>query len=195
MPTPVEITTHHEAMLGENPWVSGTPPKDDIELSAYDPKWPVLFDKLARDIRVAFQEAALRIDHIGSTSVPGLAAKPVIDIDLILADPTDEDSYVPKLRTLGYELLIREPSWHQHRCLRLDEPRVNLHIFGPDCPENIRHRLFRDWLREHPEDRELYENAKQEALLGVSDVRAYNSRKQPVIRIIYAKVFRAAGLV
>ena len=54
---------------------------------------------------------------------------------------------MPALEALGYELRVREPSWHQHRCLQLASPRVNLHVFGPDCPEAIRHRMFRDWLR------------------------------------------------
>ena len=66
---------------------------------------------------------------------------------MAVADPTREDLYVPALEALGYELRVREPSWHQHRCLQLASPRVNLHVFGPDCPEAIRHRMFRDWLR------------------------------------------------
>lgn len=127
--------------------------------------------------------------------MPGLAAKPVIDIDLTVADPTDEDAYVPRLAPLGYDLVIREPSWHEHRCLRLDTPRANLHVFGPDCPETIRHRLFRDWLRHHPEDRARYEHAKRRAIPGARTVGAYNRNKQPVIRAIYDRAFRAAGLL
>lgn len=91
-------------------------------------------------------------------------------------------------------MIIREPSWRQHRCLRLETPRVNLRVFGPDCPETVRHRLFRDWLRDHPEDREAYAGAKREAIPGAEAVMDYNLRKQPVIRDIYAKAFKAAGL-
>jgi GrpB-like predicted nucleotidyltransferase (UPF0157 family) len=137
----------------------------------------------------------LRIDHTGSTAVPGLAAKPVIDMDLTVQDPADEETYVNALEKLGYQLIIREPDWHQHRCLRLDVPRVNLHVFGPDCRENTRHLLFRDWLRAHPEERELYEQAKRAAVEGARYVMDYNLSKQPVIRDIYARVFRAAGLI
>jgi GrpB-like predicted nucleotidyltransferase (UPF0157 family) len=72
---------------------------------------------------------------------------------------------------------------------------VNLHVFGPDCPENIRHLLFRDWLRAHPGERELYEQAKRAAIEGARYVMDYNLSKQPVIRDIYARVFRAAGLI
>lgn len=195
MSTAIEITTHHEAKEGENPWVHGPPPPEEIHVVTYNANWPATFERLAADIQNALGAKALRIDHVGSTSVPGLAAKPVIDIDLTVSDPVEEALYVPALEAIGYDLIIREPSWHQHRCLRLKSPRVNLHIFGPECPENIRHLLFRDWLREHPEDRELYADAKKESVVGVTDVMAYNRRKQDVIRDIYARVFRAAGLI
>jgi GrpB-like predicted nucleotidyltransferase (UPF0157 family) len=139
--------------------------------------------------------AALDVEHLGSTAVPGLAAKPVIDIDLTVADPVQEDAYVPALETIGYVLALREPSWHQHRLLQLDEPRVNLHVFGPDCPENIRHRMFRDWLRGHDEDRDLYARAKQAAAGGMLEVMAYNKRKEATVREIYERMFRAAGFL
>ncbi|HHR3935051.1 MULTISPECIES: GrpB family protein [Gammaproteobacteria] len=78
-------------------------------------------------------------DHVGSTAVEGLAAKPIIDIDLIVENPEDEASYLLALEALGYELTIREPSWYQHRMLKLHHPMVNLHVFGKDCPEYYRH--------------------------------------------------------
>ncbi|WP_416776658.1 GrpB family protein [Xenorhabdus budapestensis] len=102
----------------------------------------------------------MNIEHVGSTAVPGMVAKPVIDIDLIVEDPTQEEKYVPALERLGYDLTVREPNFYQHRCLRLAKPRVNLHVFGLDFPEHIRHIWFRDWLREHPEDCERYIAAK-----------------------------------
>ena len=95
----------------------------------------------------------------------------------------------------SYVLTVREPSWHEHRCLRLVNPRANLHVFGPDCPETIRHRMFRDWLRTHPEDRQRYEDAKVVAIPGGGNVMDYNGRKQQVIREIYDRAFRAAGLL
>ena len=150
---------------------------------------------LAEQIRLALGEKVLAVEHIGSTSVPGLGAKDVIDIDLTVADPRDEGGYVPALEEIGYVLTVREPSFHQHRCLRLSEPRVNLHVFGPDCPETIRHRMFRDWLSTHPEDRTRYENAKRAAIPGGGNVMDYNSRKQQVIRDIYDRLFRAAGML
>jgi hypothetical protein len=108
----------------------------------------------------------------------------IIDIDLTVADPRDEDRYVPRLARIGYTLTVREPSWHEHRCLRLAEPRVNLHVFGPNCPEVIRHRMFRDWLRDHPEDRARYEDAKRAAVPGGGHVMDYNAREQETVHAI-----------
>lgn len=194
MPTPEEITRHHDPDPDVSPWV-GPPQHDTVELVPYNPDWPQRYVTLAADIRKALGAAVLGLQHVGSTAVPGLAAKDVIDIDLTVADPRDEDAYVPLLGGIGYRLTIREPGWHQHRCLRHDDPRVNLHVFGPDCPETIRHRMFRDWLRDHPEDLARYEAAKRSAIPGRGQVMDYNARKQPVIREIYDRLFRVAGLL
>lgn len=190
-----DIVRHYEADPDENPWVHGAPKPETIEVVAYDPAWPERYRAIAHQIREALGASVLHLEHIGSTAVPGLAAKPVIDIDLTVADPRVESAYVPALEALGFELYIREPSWHQHRCLRLHDPRVNLHVFGPDCPESIRHLMFRDWLRTHPEDRVLYERAKRAALENVALVMAYNQRKEPVLREIYERLFKAAGMI
>lgn len=195
MPSFEEITRHHDPDPDENPWVQGPPPPTSVSLTPYNPQWPQRFQALAADIRAALGNRALEVDHIGSTSVEGLAAKDVIDIDLVVADPRDEDAYVPALERLGYVLQIREPSFHEHRALRLADPAANLHVFGPDCPEVIRHRMFRDWLRTHPEDRDRYQEAKQAAIPGGGNVMDYNRRKENVLRDIYDRLFRAAGML
>jgi GrpB-like predicted nucleotidyltransferase (UPF0157 family) len=195
MPTHEQITRHHDINPDENPWVQGPPPPETVVLVPYDPGWPARYEALATDIREALGEAVLDMGHVGSTSVEGLAAKDIIDMDMTVADPSDEAAYVPALERLGYVLSVREPSWHEHRCLRLTEPRANLHVFGPDCPETIRHRMFRDWLRTHPEDRARYEEAKRAAIPGGGHVMDYNGRKQDVIREIYDRLFRAAGML
>ncbi|MFD7659302.1 GrpB family protein [Actinosynnema sp. NPDC059797] len=195
MPTFEEITRHHDPDPSEDPWVTGPPRPETIVIAPYDPEWPRRYRALAAGIRDALGDAVLDVEHVGSTSVEGLAAKDVVDIDLTVADPRDEDAYVPALERLGYVLVVREPSFHEHRCLRLAEPRANLHVFGPDCPEVIRHRMFRDWLRAHPEDRALYEGAKRAAIPGGGHVMDYNARKQDVIREIYGRLFRAAGML
>src|SRR5271168_3081806 len=109
MPTPDEITRHHEPVPGEDPWVNGPPKPEPIELVEYDPMWPAAFARVAGAVQVSLGDAVLAIEHVGSTSVPGLAAKPVIDVDLTVSDPADEATYVPALESAGFTLVIREP--------------------------------------------------------------------------------------
>jgi GrpB-like predicted nucleotidyltransferase (UPF0157 family) len=187
-----QIMTFENGDPGENPWVRGSPGAEEIEVSTYSPTWAGIFDS-AKAAIIAASVPAFTIEHIGSTAVPDLAAKPVIDIDLIVADPDDEDSYTPALTALGYVLTVRERSWYQHRMLRHAAPRINLHIFGRNCPEHLRHLLFRDWLRKHPEDRDYYSRAKRDAKIGALNVQDYNQRKQAVILDIYRKIFESRG--
>lgn len=197
VPTPAEITRHHEP-ADDVEWITGPTP-GPVEVVPYDPAWPALYARVADRVRAALGERVLLVEHVGSTSVPGLPAKPVVDVDLTVADPADEDAYRPDLEAAGFRLVVREPSWHQHRCFTLAEPRTNLHVFGPDCPEVVRHRLFRDWLREHPDDLALYRDAKTGAAAASTaageHVMDYNARKEPVIIEIYDRLFRAHGLL
>lgn len=190
-----KITFFEEGDPNENPWVAGAPKAEVITVQAYDAAWPVLYQRLSQEIRDALGNKALMIAHVGSTAVLGLPAKPVIDIDVLVADPEHEQDYVPALNALGYELSIRERSWYQHRMLRQEEPRVNLHVFGPDCPEHMRHILFRDWLSTHPDDLQRYAQAKMQATQAVGTVQDYNQRKQAVVRDIYRKIFESQGLL
>ncbi|HVW82286.1 MAG TPA: GrpB family protein [Mycobacteriales bacterium] len=194
MATAEEIIRHHEPDPDENPWVVA-PDSEAVVIVDYRPDWVDRYDALAAEIRRVLGSAVLGLEHVGSTAVPGLAAKDVIDIDLTVADSSDEPAYVPALEAAGWQLRVREPAWHEHRCLRHSAPPANLHVFGPDCPETIRHVMFRDWLRSHPDDRERYASAKRDAVPGGGTVMDYNNRKQPVIREIYDRMFRAAGLL
>ena len=134
-----------------------------------DPRWPALY-QVERDLVVAaLGPIALAVDHVGSTSVPGLPAKPVIDILLQVPDSADESSYVPALEGAGLTLRIREPDWLEHRVLyrrRVDGAShdVNVHVFSPvlGAGEIRRMLAFRDWLRTHPEDRDRYAAVKRE---------------------------------
>lgn len=190
-----KITTFEDGDPNETPWVAGQPRAELIEVQPYDANWPVLYQRLSQEILVALGGKALTIAHVGSTAVLGLPAKPVIDIDVLVEDPEQEEEYVPALVALGYELSIRERSWYQHRMLRQEEPPVNVHVFGPDCPEHIRHILFRDWLSTHPEDLQRYAEAKMLAKKGADNVRDYNQGKQTVVRDIYRKIFESHGLL
>ena len=192
-PPPSAITTFADGDPDEDPWVTSAPAVEAIEISAYSPEWPALFEASKKLIARALAGIALNIEHIGSTAVPNLAAKPVIDIDLIVDDPTREDAYVPALAALGYVLTIRERTWHEHRMLRHDRPRIHLHVFGRCCPEHARHILFRDWLRAHPEDCARYVRAKHEARIGAANGRDYNRNKQAVVRDIYSTIFASRG--
>lgn len=189
----MDIMTFEEGDPNENPWVAGKPKREEISLEPYSAEWKKVFESQKDMITQALDETALTIEHVGSTAVPGLMAKPVIDIDLIIKDPNQEKTYVPALAEMGYSLTVRERSWYQHRMLRLECPRVNLHVFGRACPEYFRHLLFRDWLRENPADRQLYADAKRIAGIGVNTAHDYNQHKQGVVREIYQKIFVANG--
>ena len=199
MPSFADITRHEDAPPGEDLWVGERPAVTPIEVVDPDPSWCAQFDELAGRIRSALGERVLSLEHVGSTSVPGLPAKPVIDIDLTVVDAGDEASYVPALEGVGYVLRIREPNWHQHRCLMATSPGSNLHVWSPDCPEAIRHRMFREWLTAHPDDRGRYAAAKRAAAdatnAAAEDLMAYNQRKQAVIRDILDRAFRAHGML
>jgi GrpB-like predicted nucleotidyltransferase (UPF0157 family) len=143
--------------------------------------------------------AGAALEHVGSSSVPGLAARPVIDIDLTVADPGDERAYLTALAGAGFELRVREPWWYQHRMLRAVSPSCHLHVFGYDSPELVKHRILRDWLRGNPAERDLYASAKREASAASEAAgehsMQYNARKEQVMRAIYRRAFIAAGLL
>jgi GrpB-like predicted nucleotidyltransferase (UPF0157 family) len=133
-----------------------------IVIADYDPAWAERFRREAAKIRAALGEAALAIEHIGSTSVPGLAAKPIVDILLVVEDSSYEASYLPALESAGYVLRVREPDFHEHRMLRTPAKDVHVHVFSPTSPEIERYLLLRERLRENEEDRELYARTKRD---------------------------------
>jgi DNA-3-methyladenine glycosylase I len=159
-----------------------------VELVEYDPRWPGLFGEEERRVRGALGERALRIEHVGSTSVPGLPAKPIIDAILTVADSSDEPAYVPLLEAAGYVLRIREPEWFQHRVLKGPGADLNLHVFSEGCPEVDRMVAFRDRLRSHPGDRELYLRTKLDlAARRWRYVQHYADAKAAVVEEIIAR--------
>ena len=194
-----EIVRHHPFDPDGVEWL--VPPQPaDITVVEHDPAWPAAYAALADRVREALGDGVLALEHVGSTSVPGLAAKPIIDIDLTVADSTDEPRYLPQLEAAGFTLLLRERAWHEHRVLTHDAPRANLHVWSPDSPEAVRHVLLRDWLRAHPEDREAYAAAKRTAADrlrtgGGGEGMDYNELKAPAIREILDRVFRAHSLI
>jgi GrpB-like predicted nucleotidyltransferase (UPF0157 family) len=133
-----------------------------VELVEHDPAWSQKFSTHAQRIRDALGEAARRIEHIGSTAVPGLAAKPIIDILLVVDDPADEASYLPDLEAAGYQLRLREADFDEHRMLRTPTRDVHIHVFPAWSPEIDRYLALREHLIADPPARAAYEARKRE---------------------------------
>jgi len=206
MPSQRQITEFTDEPAAGNPWVV-EPLPTKIDLVEYDPEWPAQAREVGERLSRLLGLRAIRIDHVGSTAVEGLPAKPVIDIDLTVADPADEAGYVSTLQNAGFVLTVREPWWHEHRLFRGGRrpddrvaptdggPATNIHVFGPDSPEPIKHLVFRNWLRSSESDRQLYADAKRAAAAAQQEhdaVMDYNVRKQTVILQIYERAFRAS---
>ncbi|MGQ5262322.1 GrpB family protein [Micromonospora sp. ZYX-F-536] len=173
----------------------GEPPRTwrSIVIEDYDPVWADRFVAARSSLTGALGGLIIGVEHVGSTSVPGLAAKPVIDIDLLIEDTTDESRYLPALERIGYRLVLREPWWHGHRMFLSAAEDVNVHVWPHDAPEPVRHRLFRDWLRSHPDDRELYATTKRRLARDTAHRPGdYSLAKNAVIDEIYGRLFAAS---
>ena len=166
-------------------------PGGDVVLVEYDDAWPARYRQQEERIRAALRERAVEVHHAGSTSVPGLAAKDVIDVLLVVPDPTDEAAYAPALQDAGYDFHLREPEWHEHRLFKDRSPKVNLHVFGPDCEEVGRMLAFRDHLRADNADRGLYERTKRDLATREWDrVQDYADAKTAVVTDIMTRALR-----
>ena len=162
-----------------------------VHLADPSPDWPRQYAAVGVRIRAALEGLTITVEHAGSTSVPGLAAKPIIDVVLLVPDPADEAGYVPALEAAGFLLHLREPGWHEHRLLRGTDPNVNLHVFRPGSEEAERMLLFRDRLRSHPEERDRYELTKRElAARHWTHVQDYAEAKSAVVEEIIARARR-----
>jgi GrpB-like predicted nucleotidyltransferase (UPF0157 family) len=165
-----------------------------VTLSEYDPEWPNLFHREATRIRDVLGQRVVRLEHAGSTSVPGLAAKPIIDIVLVVADSADEAAYVPDMEAAAYVLRLREPDWFEHRLFKGPDTNVNVHVFSTGCVEIDRMLAFRDRLRTDVADRELYERTKRElARREWKYVQNYADAKSDVVGAILARVLPPLG--
>lgn len=163
-----------------------------VEVVAPDPAWPQKFVAARERVVTALGDRALAIEHVGSTAVPGLWAKPMIDIDLTVADSADEDAWLPDLEAAGFVLRVRDPAWEEHRVLRGRDPVTNLHVVSPGAREPQRHLMFRDWLREHREDRDEYAVVKRDvAARGFTDSMLYNNAKAWFVYDLYERIFIA----
>jgi len=170
------------------------PMNSTIHLAPYDPNWPALFSKLETRVRRALGDKVLMLEHVGSTSIEGLSAKPIIDMLLVVVDSADEESYVPSLENQGFLLRIREPDWYEHRLLKGTELKANLHVFSEGCEEAKRMLTFRDWLRTHDKDKELYEKKKHHlARQTWKYTQHYADAKTEVVQEILSRAMDEAG--
>jgi GrpB-like predicted nucleotidyltransferase (UPF0157 family) len=161
-----------------------------VEVVDYQSNWPDLFEQEAARLRQLLGETVLALEHVGSTAVPGLIAKPIIDIDLSVANSADEASYLPVLENAGYKLIVREPTWQEHRLLKGPTTDINLHVWTVGSLEARRHLVFRNWLRTNPEDRKHYGKLKKElAAQPFEYIYQYNNAKAALIYAIYERVF------
>jgi GrpB-like predicted nucleotidyltransferase (UPF0157 family) len=189
-PDPDDATAYAEKLRAS--WVS-EPPKlgSRIEIREYDRRWPPLFEREAARIASALGDRVVRLEHAGSTSVPGLPAKPIIDIVLEVPDSADEPAYLPALEAAGYVLVIREPDWFEHRVLKGPDTNVNLHVFPAGSAEPERMLAFRDRLSDAAH-RELYAAAKRElAARDWTYVQQYADAKTAVVAEIMARALAA----
>lgn len=160
-------------------------------LVEYDPTWRQRFEFEQQRIGGALGVRALSVEHIGSTSVFGLVAKPIIDICVVVEDSSAEASYVPDLEAAGYELRVREPDWHEHRMLRTAAHDVHVHVFTLGSSEIDRHLAFRDWLRANDADRGLYASTKRSlAHQDWPTMQHYADAKTDVVEAILARARR-----
>ena len=174
---------------GELPPASGP-----VRIVDYDPQWPVLLVREAARIAAALGDRLQLLEHVGSTAVPGLPAKPVLDLVLAVADSAAEAAYVPAVTAAGYRLRIREPHWHEPRLFHGPDTRVNLHVFSLGCTEINRMLDFRDWLRRDPADRALYARTKLDlARRPWPSIQHYADAKTGVVEEILGRARRAAG--
>jgi GrpB-like predicted nucleotidyltransferase (UPF0157 family) len=163
-----------------------------ITLAEYDPAWPALFAREAHRIRAILGSTAVLVEHAGSTSVPGLAAKPIIDIVLAVPDSADEQAYVPALQAAGYVLRVREPDWFEHRLFKGPDADINLHVFTAGATEVDRMLLFRDWLRSSDADRDAYLRVKRDlAQRTWRHVQHYADAKSAIVAEIMTRAVAA----
>lgn len=207
-----ELVTPHGFDENDLERISFRKVKPSLDIVDPDPTWASSYEMFASRIVAALGPPSslngsepetgklVSVSHVGSTSVPGLPAKAIIDIDIVVPDINNESAYVPALESQGLQFLLREPKWYDHRFFATAEPMfANVHVWGPACPEAERHRIFKEYLIESVEDRELYARTKKQASeaskLGGESMMEYTARKEGIIKDILHRAFKRFGYV
>ncbi len=194
MTGPIPYDPHSPDADPTRPVNTKTELNGQVTLVEYNPAWPGMFRRESNRIHGALGERALTIEHVGSTSVPGLIAKPCIDILLVVADAGDDDAYIPDLHEAGYVLRISEEveNWGPHRVLKGREINLNLHVLSDGSPEIREFIGFRDWLRANPVDRDRYASVKRELARHTwRHMQDYADAKSDVVRKIKTRMREA----
>lgn len=159
-----------------------------VAIVSHDPKWPYLFQQEADRIRHALGDRVRLIEHVGSTAVPDLDAKPCIDVQMAVPEPDDRSTYLPALEEIGYVLFAPSTDWHDHPILKGTRVNVNLHVFCEGSAGLDSMRLFRDFLIADAQARERYAVVKRE--LGErrwDQIRDYVRAKAGIITELLAQ--------
>jgi len=169
----------------------GGPEKRAIVIEAYDPAWAARFEQVKASLAEALGARALRIEHFGSTSVPGLGAKGIVDVLVEVTDVDDEAAYGPALEAHGFAIRVRQPG---HRMYRTPDQDVHVHVFTEGSEAARIRLLFRDWLRHDAADRRLYEDTKRAlARQEWEATNDYSDAKGSVVAEILTRAHRWAG--
>jgi GrpB-like predicted nucleotidyltransferase (UPF0157 family) len=169
----------------------GGPEKRDIVIEDYDPAWTARFEQVHAALQQALGPAAHRIEHFGSTAVPGLGAKGIIDVMVTVDDADDEPAFGPLLERHGFHIRVRQPG---HRMYRTPDLDVHVHILTEGSEAARIRLLFRDWLRHDESDRRLYEHTKRElARQDWAATNAYSEAKGAVVAEILMRAQRWAA--
>lgn len=169
-------------------------PSQRVAILEYDEGWPAEYERTAARLAAAIP-ADWEIEHIGSTSVPGLAAKPIIDLAVRVPSLDAVDDRIDDLRAIGWFPIAGGPQTHRVLVRMRDGVRTHIaHFFRADEWDLVHQRVFAAWLRSHPEDRDRYAEAKREAARDAEGGRDYTLRKRAVVQEITDRARAARGL-
>lgn len=176
----------------------GETSKREVTVIPYDPRWAAWFERSASEVKAALGDSLLVIHHIGSTSIPGIYAKPIIDMLAVARDLRGIDECVERMQRIGYEPM-GEFGISGRRYFRRDNSAgvrtEQVHVFAMESPHVRRHLAFRDFLRSNPELAQEYSRLKQRlAAEYPTDIEAYMDGKDQFIRQAEAKALEWAAL-
>ena len=168
---------------------------DPVIIVEYDLHWPLLYEQIRATVVAALGDLVLTVEHVGSTAVPGLAAKPIIDLDVVIPSASDIPAAIARLATFGY-VYQGDLGIAGREAFRAppQDPKHHLYVCPFDSEELRRHRAFRDYLLTHPDEVRAYGALKKTCALRFSDDRsAYVEAKGPFVAEILRRALSIEG--